>query len=104
MSNFVEMAKKGVTMTNLVKSKIFNYTFDFDQWPGTNVNTERMIVPYNQSIFKLRQHYQNLFPALYEADEQRKLEKEKISLRKIPSLRSIKGSLGANLKKMKNLG
>ena len=69
ISNFVEMAKKGVTMTKLVKSKIFNYTFDFDQWPGTNANTERLLVPYNDSIFKIRHHYQNLFPELHAADE-----------------------------------
>ena len=73
------MFKKGVEMTALIKSNIFNYTFDFDQWPGTNANTERRLVPYNDSIFKLRNHYQNLFPDIYEQDEAAKLEKERIA-------------------------
>ena len=78
-SNFVEMTKKGVKMENLIKSDVFNYTFDFDQWPGTNANTDRILVPYNKSIFKLRDHYQELFPDIAAVDEQKRLDKERAS-------------------------
>lgn len=36
--NFVQMAQKGVILRPLIESEVFNYQFDFDQWPGTNAN------------------------------------------------------------------
>ena len=68
-NNFVEMYTKGCEMRNLLESNIFFHTFDYDGWPGTNVNTERRIEPYNDSVFKLRSHYQSIFPDIHEADE-----------------------------------
>lgn len=66
-------------MTELLKSDVFNYTFDFDQWPSVNNNTDRRIVPYNGSIFKLRHNYKALFSDISEADDQKLLEKERKS-------------------------
>lgn len=63
------MYKKGVEMTKLVESKVFFHTFDFDEWPGTNADTSRRLEPYNGSIFRLRNHYQSIFPDIYAADE-----------------------------------
>jgi hypothetical protein len=34
--NLVELLLKEVEMTALLESDIFNYTFDFDEWPSTN--------------------------------------------------------------------
>jgi len=48
-------------MTNLFKSAIFNYTFDFDEWPTTSSDTTTMLEPYNKSMFKLRFEYSKIF-------------------------------------------
>ena len=39
MYNFVDLVKKKVTLKPLLESKIFEHTFDFDEWPATNSNT-----------------------------------------------------------------
>lgn len=72
--NAVELLNKGVQMTALFKSKIFNHTFDFDEWPSTNSNTRKIMSPFNESMFKLRHHYRDVFPKLYKI-EQKKLKK-----------------------------
>jgi hypothetical protein len=56
-------------MQGLYESKVFNHTFDFDEWPSTNVNTKKILAPYNKSIFELRQSYKDIFPELYENDQ-----------------------------------
>jgi hypothetical protein len=42
-------------------SNIFNYTFDFDGWPGAHANKDFCLRPYNESIFVLRHHYKTVF-------------------------------------------
>jgi len=37
--NLVDLIQKGVEMTGLFNSQIFNYGFDFDEWPTTNSDT-----------------------------------------------------------------
>lgn len=68
----VELINKGVEMETLFKSKIFNHTFDFDEWPATNANTNKMLAPYDKSIFKLRHKYAEIFPNIAKADEKAK--------------------------------
>ena len=53
-------------MVELFKSNVFNYNFDFDEWPATSTNTITMLRPYNKSMFKLRFEYVNIFKDLYE--------------------------------------
>lgn len=55
-------------MTALLDSEIFNYTFDFDEWPATNCNPKKAMVPYTKSLFSIRFHYANLFPKHFEQD------------------------------------
>lgn len=57
-------------MTDLFDSKIFNWSFDFDEWPSISTNTETMLRPYNKSIFKLRYEYPLVFKDLYDQHEQ----------------------------------
>ena len=52
-------------MTPLLESEIFNYTFDFDEWPATNQDPHRSMVPYTKSLFRIRNYYQELFPVLF---------------------------------------
>lgn len=73
--NFVDLVNKGVTLKPLLQSNIFQYTFEFEEWPATNQNTQQMLKPYNDSIFKLRNQYHKVFPELYMADNQRKIKK-----------------------------
>jgi len=41
-------------MTPILESEIYNYTFDYDEWPGISTDTTPLLKPYNGSIFKLR--------------------------------------------------
>lgn len=66
--NAVELINKGVVLTNLFNSKIFNHTFDYDEWPSTNGDTAKMMAPFNDSMFKLRSHYKDVYPRLYKSD------------------------------------
>lgn len=45
--NAVELLNKGVLMTKLFSSKIFNHTFDYDEWPSTNSNVQKQMSPFN---------------------------------------------------------
>ena len=55
-------------MTELLESKLFNYEFDFDEWPGTNTDTSRVLSIFHQSIFKLRFKYAQIFPKQWKKD------------------------------------
>ena len=65
-NNLVDLIEKGVEMRGLFNSKIFNHSFDFDEWPTTSAVTETMLEPYNKSIFKLRYEYEVIFKNLYQ--------------------------------------
>ena len=53
-------------MKYLFESNVFNYTFDFDEWPALDVNDEKDLQPYNKSMFKLRYEYCNTFRKQFE--------------------------------------
>lgn len=59
-------------MQKLFASKIFNHTFDYDEWPSTNNDTTKMLAPFNESMFRLRHHYKDVFPRLHKRDEKKK--------------------------------
>lgn len=61
----MDLIDKGVAMTDLLRSKIFNHTFDFDEWPTTSSDTTKMIEPYNNSMFKLRFEYPKIFNKIH---------------------------------------
>lgn len=44
----------GIVLHSLLDSKIFNVTFDFDDWPGSHPNEENAIRAYNGSYFDIR--------------------------------------------------
>jgi hypothetical protein len=54
--------EKGIEIAPLLNSDVFTFEFDYDEWPMTHNNDERMIRPYNYSIFAIRQHYLTTFP------------------------------------------
>lgn len=67
--NVVELLNKGVYMTKLFESNIFNHEFDYDEWPSTNNDIKKGLAPYNQSMFHLRHYYKTVFPKLYKNDQ-----------------------------------
>ena len=63
-NNILELFDMGIEMHNLLKSNIFNYRFEYDEWPQVHTNLEKMLVPYNGSIFELRNRYDDVFSKL----------------------------------------
>lgn len=63
-------------MRNLFNSQVLQHDFDFDEWPATNANTERMLNPYNDSIFKLRMSYPQIFKEIYDVDSPKTKEEK----------------------------
>ena len=57
-------------MDRLFNSKIFNHTFDYDEWPATNSDTSKILAPFNKSIFKLRYEYGSSFSKICKRDEE----------------------------------
>jgi hypothetical protein len=54
--------EKGIEIKALLDSKIFNMEFEYEEWPGIHLDNRTVRVPYNNSIFKLRTSYDDLFP------------------------------------------
>jgi hypothetical protein len=54
MGNLPILIDKGIHVAELLKSKIFNVPFDFDNWPGAHVDDKRCIRAYNGNFFDLR--------------------------------------------------
>ena len=57
------MIDKGVEVHKLLgdESKIFRYTFDYDQWISNHTNDGEYYRAYNGSLFELRNEYRNIF-------------------------------------------
>lgn len=56
------LLEKGIECTQLFNSQIFQYTFDYDEWPSNHNYKEGSIRAYNGSIFRLRANYHNVYP------------------------------------------
>jgi len=70
--NITEMIERNIHISDLLNSKVFLHSFDYDEWPGTHANDEELMKPYNDSIFKLRNNYETIF----EGDDFKPLEDE----------------------------
>jgi hypothetical protein len=57
-----EIIDMGIEVCDVFNSKIFNFEFDYDEWPGTHTNEESCFRPYNGSIYKIRNSYRMVFP------------------------------------------
>jgi len=53
--------EKGIEVNKLLSANIFTFTFEFEEWPATHRNLKKLIVPYNNSIFNIRESYDSLF-------------------------------------------
>jgi hypothetical protein len=59
-------------MVNLLRSEVFNYSFDYDEWPSSHFNAEDVSKPYNGSVFDIRykRTYTSLFPEIEEMNDE----------------------------------
>ena len=55
------LIEKGVIVSPLLDSRIFSFSFDYDDWPANHPDGEAYPRPYNQSLFKLRDCYREVF-------------------------------------------
>ena len=62
-----------------MKSNVFQFSFDFDEWPGVHTNMTKQVRPYNGSIFELRQNYKIVFPEIdYAPIDQERTDSSKV--------------------------
>jgi hypothetical protein len=61
LKNIPILLQKGIDVGDLLKSKIFNVQFDFNDWPGNHTNLQECIKPYNGSFFNIRYMYRQVF-------------------------------------------
>lgn len=57
-----ELLEKGLQIKELLSSNVFNYEFDFDEWPGNHTNDSFELRPYHGTIYTVKMHYKNVFP------------------------------------------
>ena len=87
--------QKDIPITKILSSSIFNYTFDFDDWPGAHTDDSECLRPYNDSIFVLRHHYMTVFHDIgYDVEKKKEhgqrdttiVKKIKYNLNLLPSI------------------
>lgn len=59
--NINQLLEIGISLTPLLDSNIFSYNYVVDEWPSSHWKNNREIVPYNGSIFSLRNNYNRVF-------------------------------------------
>lgn len=55
---------KGLTLTPLFSSNIFYKKLEFEDWPSAHSCLDKMLVPYNGSLFEMRYNYDTILPTL----------------------------------------
>ena len=56
------LLEKGVEVSHLLNSNVFQYEFFYDDWPSTHTNNQVYIRPFNHNIFNIRGQYKKVFP------------------------------------------
>lgn len=72
----IELIGKGIRMTPLFESSIFNHVFEFENWPAIHENNQDICVPYNGSKFHLKNRYNQVFGFLGKVDAQGMLDED----------------------------
>ena len=61
LKNINILIEKGVLVSSLFNSEIFQHQFDYDEWPSSHTDSVEYIRPFNDSIFNLRTSYNKIF-------------------------------------------
>ena len=56
-----KLLEQEVKIEDLLKSDVFSFSFDFDEWPTAHPYNKDDIRAYNFSIFEIRKHYRSVF-------------------------------------------
>ena len=97
----IKLISKGVHVSKLLCSDVFQHQFENDKWPVIHTNDIAAIESYNGSKFHLRNKYNEVFPYL-EKEEQvqqkisdtgAKVYKIKYTLNLLPSIDEFEDSL-----------
>lgn len=67
--NLIDIMNRGISVVDLMKSNVFSFKFEYEEWPQVHTDLTKIINPYNGSIFSLREKYGEIFPALGESKE-----------------------------------
>lgn len=59
--NMPVMIEKGIPVTEILSSKVFNVQFDYDAWPVNHHVDCKVFKAYNGSIFQLRDKYEKIY-------------------------------------------
>ena len=65
-------------MVDLLSSDVFNFSFDYDDWPSSHFNDSEGSKPYNGSVFDIRykQTYTDLFPEIEEMNDEEAFDED----------------------------
>ena len=56
-NNLVTLISKGVTLSPLFESDIFQHKIEYAEWPSAHRDTTKKLKPYDESLFDLRFAY-----------------------------------------------
>lgn len=59
--NFQIILEKGIDVSGILDSNIFTYQIDYEEWPSTHTDNSRLVEPFNDSIFNIRNQYHKIF-------------------------------------------
>lgn len=94
--------EKGIEVTPLLESSIFNVSFDFDDWPGSHPNEEKSIQPYNGSYFDIRLMYLQVFDGEEFAPDAASKTKDKSKIYKMKYSVNLLGQCGMYVEENEN--
>jgi len=92
--NFFDLIEKGISVSSLLNSNIFCFSFDFDEWPSIHFDHDKYLKPYNGSVFELRDSYHSVFDEAHfqipnkdlELMDNKRVAKVQYTINMLPSL------------------
>lgn len=59
--SLIKLINAGIPVFDLLNSQIMHLNFEFDTWQAESTQNDKVIVPYNESMLKLRYKYPSVF-------------------------------------------
>jgi hypothetical protein len=59
-----DLMSKGLVLEPLLSSDIFYKKLEFEDWPSAHSCLDKILVPYNGSLFEMRYNYDEIYPTL----------------------------------------
>jgi len=53
----ITLLHKGISLSHLLCSNVFIKNLEFEDWPIAHTNLDKIIVPFNGSLFEMRDIY-----------------------------------------------